>query len=486
MLHTRIHKVFFVFTAAVFIALMLPEMCQEGMFMDGTIYAAIARNLSIHIGDFWHLKFSDTTFPVFNDHPPLAFGLESLFFKAFGEAFYAEKLYGFCCAIITAFLIIRVWKHLFKNHHYENMYWLPLLLWMITPKVFWSFNNNMLENTLTVFSTAAILLLLKSIQQPLFKQILYLFFAGIMLIAAFLSKGFPGLFPLAFFFFFYVSAPREFHIKRMLALTGIFVCMCVLSSALFLLWQGQAIESLGAYLNIQVFNSIKGGDRVGSRWNWLNDYFQQIIPMLGILLLVVFSNRKFFIAQWRNQTAMRQSTLLMLLIALSASLPLMVSPKLSAYYLVPCFPFMAMAFAIIMAPNTEALIQKIDVDSKFPKRFFYFNVCLIAAIGIFSILQFGNKFRDEALLRDIEKIQVYLPSEKTISIAEPMYQDWRLIAYFQRKAKININREPQRSKYLLIEKNQSANDTNYKASALILEKFTLFERNAENNIRKDD
>ena len=51
------------------------ELWSEGMFMDGLYYATIANNLANNIGSFWFLHFTNTEFPIFHEHPPLAFGM---------------------------------------------------------------------------------------------------------------------------------------------------------------------------------------------------------------------------------------------------------------------------------------------------------------------------------------------------------------------------------------------------------------------------
>lgn len=49
--------------------------------MDGLFYSSIARNLSNGVGTFWQTHFSNTLFPRFYEHPPLALGIQSLFLK---------------------------------------------------------------------------------------------------------------------------------------------------------------------------------------------------------------------------------------------------------------------------------------------------------------------------------------------------------------------------------------------------------------------
>ncbi len=86
---------FWLFTVALLFALTLPVLVQDGMFQDGMLYAGIAKNLAGDRGSFWALHFSPTLFNIFNGHPPLAFGIQALFFKILGNSIYTERVYSF-------------------------------------------------------------------------------------------------------------------------------------------------------------------------------------------------------------------------------------------------------------------------------------------------------------------------------------------------------------------------------------------------------
>lgn len=50
-------------------------MTQRGMFGDGLLYAAIAKNLAHGVGTFWAPVLSSTTYAPFREHPPFGLGL---------------------------------------------------------------------------------------------------------------------------------------------------------------------------------------------------------------------------------------------------------------------------------------------------------------------------------------------------------------------------------------------------------------------------
>ena len=95
---------FFIGTIAIFLAIISPHMFSDGMFMDGLFYAAISHNLAQGMGSFWDLFLTHTLFPHFQGHPPLAFGIQSLFFKYLGSSIYIERIYSLTTFIITGFI----------------------------------------------------------------------------------------------------------------------------------------------------------------------------------------------------------------------------------------------------------------------------------------------------------------------------------------------------------------------------------------------
>ena len=110
---------FWILTIVVFIGLLLPKIIQEGMFMDGMLYACVSKNLANSYGTFWLPKFNEMGLgglKTFHEHPPLVFGIQAIFFKILGNSMYVEKFYSFFTACVTAWLIIRSWKLLHKDN----------------------------------------------------------------------------------------------------------------------------------------------------------------------------------------------------------------------------------------------------------------------------------------------------------------------------------------------------------------------------------
>jgi hypothetical protein len=102
-------------TLALAVFRLFPAIVQPGMFFDGVAYATIARNMAAGVGSFWHPAFSSGAGADFHEQPPLAFWLESLWFRAFGDHYWVEKCYSATTAILTGIVIIAIWRRLSRS-----------------------------------------------------------------------------------------------------------------------------------------------------------------------------------------------------------------------------------------------------------------------------------------------------------------------------------------------------------------------------------
>jgi len=55
-----------------------------GIHGDGIEYATVAMNMADDVGTFWKPYLDDAIHPVFHEHPPLGFWIQSIFFRIFG------------------------------------------------------------------------------------------------------------------------------------------------------------------------------------------------------------------------------------------------------------------------------------------------------------------------------------------------------------------------------------------------------------------
>src|SRR5262245_10789693 len=168
------------------------------MFLDGVTYASIARNMAEGRGRFWEPFYTATLYPAFHEHPPLAFWLQSLWFRAFGDRWFVERLYCLAAAAIIAALITVTWRATFAaQRERADQEWLAIGLWMLAPVVSWSIVGNLLETTVAVFVTADAAAIVTRPVTPLAAALIRGSISGLCILGAVLSKGPVGLFPLA-------------------------------------------------------------------------------------------------------------------------------------------------------------------------------------------------------------------------------------------------------------------------------------------------
>src|SRR6185295_5559267 len=147
---------FYLLVGGAFALLTISRNAQRGMFLDGVTYASIARNLAAGRGRFWEPFYTATIYPAFHEHPPLAFWLQSLWFRVLGDHWFVERAYCAAAAVLVAWLIAVTWRAVQDVDDVDQRVdtaWLPIALWMLAPVVSWTIVANLLETTVCVFVT---------------------------------------------------------------------------------------------------------------------------------------------------------------------------------------------------------------------------------------------------------------------------------------------------------------------------------------------
>jgi 4-amino-4-deoxy-L-arabinose transferase-like glycosyltransferase len=444
------HLPFRILVTAVFIILVVPQLLQDGMFTDGLLYTCISKNLSEGLGTFWYPHFSATMFPEFHQQPPLMFGIQAGFFWLFGKSIYVERFYSLLTGLVSFILIIMLWRELFKGEEERKIEWLPVLLWIIIPVCFWSYANNMEENTMTVFVLLSVLFVLKGLAGS-DKAGLNFFLAGIFLFLSSLTKGFPGLFPLTAVFFYWLFSKRISFVKMLLYTAILLIVPLVLY---FLLLQDPNIqESLRRYLFNRVINSISHVSTQSSRLYILGKLFLELLlPMVltGILAILVKTKQGL-----RYSEKQKSLFFLFLLLGIAGSFPLTVTREQRGFYLVTSLPFYAIALALLTAGGIHQMVSLINIRCRAFIYFRYFSVFLLILSLCLSLLSIGRTKRDHEMLHDVYLLGKSLPKGSIISVPFNLFEDWSLQQYFMRHYTISL--DPFRSRrYFLVEKSSDA------------------------------
>lgn len=457
----QINLVFIYLTILVFLFLLIPGIFQEGLFMDGLIYSTTGNNMARSVGSFWNPSFTRTIINNFDGHPPLAIYLQSIFFKVMGDGYFVEKIYSFITACITALLIISAWFFLQKKEETKQLYWLPVLLWITIPVSFWAYQNNMLENTLGIFTLGAFLTSLYSINSNGITKYCLLVLSSALMVLGFLSKGFPAFFPLAVFIIHW-TVYRRYSFIRMLTNT----LVVLFSTALIFLiifWNDGAATFLIKYLNEQVIESIKGNKIVDPRYFIIVRLFRELMaPFLLFLLILstcfLIKKEKKIFSHSKEQL---QNFSFLFLTGLSASLPIAISPKQMGFYLLPALPLFVLAIAVLIAPLILAFCSK-KINS-LSSNVISVTFC-IGLLSVFSLAYFksNNPIRDKELIKDVKTLGSYLGKDITIDAELPLRTNWPLVGYLQRYYYINIDLGNEfKNEFMIVSKNSGAETTGY-------------------------
>ncbi|MCR4965341.1 MAG: glycosyltransferase family 39 protein [Bacteroidales bacterium] len=407
----------------VFLLLISPKFLTEGMFFDGVLYSSVAHAMSNDIGSFWNpyiLKGEP-----FIGHPPLVYWLQSLFFRVLGDSWYVDKIYSICTVIVSGFILFLIWKELRFS---IRSFWLVLLLWIITPTVFWAAPNNLLENTMNIFTLLSVLMYLKSRKQL---RVVYTFLSGVMLFLAFLCKGFTGIYPLVLPIFYWLfMRDRKFGaacLDTMLVLLGLCLPALVIFGS-----SPVARESMETYINSQVLRSIESVTTVNSRFYIVLHFLIDMIPaMVVVLLLFLFVGRKRGV---KRQSRNFKLFCVFLCLSLAGVLPIMVSLKQRSFYILTVFPLMALSLGCLVEPWLKS-IRFLD------RRTLVFRVISIViltlSIGV-NIYFCGRIGRDKEMLTDIHALLPHIPEGTTVGACHSMARDYQFMSYMVRYRNVKM------------------------------------------------
>ncbi len=417
--------------------LLLPSMASVGMFVDGTMYAAISRNLAAGVGSLWAPHFSEGLFPVFHEHPPLVFWLQSLFFRALGDSYLTERTYDLVVVFATALLIRTLWIRITLARGLEKLsayWWLPLLLWVVVPKWSWAYRNNVLENTMTVFCLLSVLLVFGALRAPAAGRALtFAAAASGAALLAFLAKGPVGLFVLVAPALLLPALPDADWRRSVFGLAVVSVVFSGLLGVL-LAWP-EVREMLAAYWRDQVAGraGVSGADS-----GMLLELAKKVAPMLLVLVGLRLWVWRGAGAGWARRV--RAPAAAMLAVGLSASLPLALGDLDSAHYLVPALPFFALGFGLVgasMLHEAEARIR--TILGRRPGRLFMLISGVAAAVVLLeSAGRIGEVRKNGDYHAFLARVSAVTGEDRSLAVDAALYNDWYLHAIAQRHYRISL------------------------------------------------
>ncbi len=460
-------RIFYLLVVCLFLLVMLPSLLSDGMFMDGLLYAAIAKNLAHGLGTFWSPHLSGGLFQQFYEHPPLAIGLQSLFFSVLGDSILVERIYSLTCFALTAWLVVLIWKEITGSLLYG---WLPVLLWSLVSIVSWSYANNMLENTMGVFVVLAVWLIIRARKQNgIYGYVL----SGLSLTLAMMSKGFVSLYIWALPFFIWLVWCQGSFVKMCLQ-TIILIAATVLPLVILYYAVPEAAHEMQVYFTHQVVGSLEHVVTVSNRFQIVWMFVQHsVVPLLLTVLILILQRKQLPVFGG----ATLRPAILFFMVVLSGILPIMISLKQRGFYISTVYPFLGLSLGLLVLPGVENLLKP------FLERYFrmlkMIAYLMLAGALVTAFLQIGRIGRDQVLISDCYKVIGAVGADQVLGICPNTGADYSFQGYLARHGHIGLDYDkPQNHLWFLVKQPACSQfeASQYRKLEIGLEQYELYQK----------
>jgi len=415
---------------ALFLATCATELFSDGMFVDGLFYAVVAKNMAAGVGSFWQPQFSPTLHEVFYGHPPMAFALQSLFFRLFGDHMLVERCYSLLTILLTGGLTVLIWKQLTQS--FRNAWW-PLLLYFSTGWLAWATANNLLENTMSVFVCLSVYLYLNGHAGG---RWYWTILSGLALALGVLTKGLVCLYVWTVPFFFWLFL-RRIAFGRVLRDSFLLLGSTVLPFLLLYGFIPDARTYMQAYFDQQIVTSISQVQTVSTRFYILFEYLHIVSYPIAVVVFFVLLARGL---KLKVEAARKNSRFFWFFSAITACgvLPMMISLKQSGFYILTVHPLFALGLALAFLPFIEALRDRLLRSRKQQNglKIIAFSMLLVATtIAVFQKDRIG---RDKELVLASREIISRVGAGRQLGICPEMFEMWSLHGYLARYGNVGL------------------------------------------------
>lgn len=436
----------------------LPRVVPQGMFVDGLLYSSISRNLAEGRGSWWLPYFSIQYWieGIARDHyyenPPFMFWMQSIFFRVTGDHWWVEKLYAALLLVMNCFLITRIWKTVLKSTNGDSsLIWLPVLFFYLIPIVFWGSPYNLIDSQLLTFCLLACWAILSALTNPSKIKLNYSL-AVLFIFIGMLTKGPVALYPVALpFIYFMVMEPMRWRIGILHSL-ALFAAVILLFTLLLLL-HPPALNFFEKYWNQRLSYAIMGGRSEGVRHGFGRLYVVWILVrensiLIGLTLtgILISMIRRIPLTSFRQE---KKWALVFAGLGLAGTVPLMLSTRQAAMYLIPSLVMFAFAAALFQHELIKHLIG--SISARTAKIISITMVIGIIGVMIHSVFLFGLPARDISLLEDIQAMRPLVPDTNSLVLADMALCGSARHMYLQRYLKLELTNDSKEAKLALAE-----------------------------------
>jgi len=383
--------------------LVAPYWLQEGMFMDGQIYAAVAQNLADGLGGFWAPVYQPSSPVPYSEQLPMFTGMESLFFRVLGGSLWTERVFMALAWIATVAGLCALQVTWWPERGRDSAIWM-VAVWSSAPLVGWGMGNHVQEMWMAPFAVWSVVAMSHS---------RWVWLGGLLAVAAALFKGPQGLFPLVWLPLVggLGLLPRGAAARRF----GVVLLMLGLAAVGLWLWNDarEAIERNAGNRLVRTFTQARAATTADRLW-LLGPMLGQWSVLLGASLAVAW------LRFGSLRAALDRRVLAMLALGLSASIPLMVTHEQRDFYVITSLPFVALGLGNLWGGTKLARSPK-----------FAWALGVIALVGL-SSLPWRRVERDAELRASLQTFEGAFAPRSAFNVVPELRLNHELAAYAMR------------------------------------------------------
>ncbi len=464
---------YWIFSISIALILTLPVLLQQGMFLDAVLYTSVAKNMAEGYGTFWFPQFgmhNSGELASFHEQPPLIFFIQSIVFRIFGSHWLVERIYTLFILALNGFLIAQIWKIVFPGERtFKSHAWWPILLWICIPVCFANYSKNMHENTMSIFILLSVLAYLKLPQ----KKHLHVWVSGFFIFLASLSKGVPGLFTISLPIWYYLFLGEKKEINKRLVEVGILIFLPTILYFLLIYFILDAKESLSIYFYKRLLGRIEDAPTVNNRFYILIRLASELlVPILLCVLLLVFNKKHWVLLKNKHVISWG---IFFLCLGLSGALPLLLTKVQKGFYFVAALPYFGLGLGILTYPILKRNME--HASAGFQKIFKSIAIISVIGLVIACCFTYQTYSRNEVELKDVHLLGQIIPSSDTLGVTNQIRADWGIRVYLMRYYRIDVDDNPSKYRYYLVEKTDSFIPSRpYQESYYRFNKYRLYKK----------
>ena len=342
-------KILVLFVLTLYFLLLGYKLMRLGMHADGVEYGSIARNMADGLGTFWKPYHDDFKHPVFHEHPPLVYWIQSFFFKLFGDGPYLEAFYGLFAGLVILGCTAWFWRRVHRDFQLSSTgNWWPILLLVSLPLFTYTLQVNRLINTYVILAILAAYAAYLSAMRDR-HWVFFSLLSGVLIYLGFIAKGPVAFFALAVPVIGWLALKAKLSQAISSTLLAVVTFTVILSATYYFF--PDSVDFWKGFWKAQVVASLKSARSPGdSHWYLVERWAAEMAVPLAIALVFMALAR----APLRQIRFNRQA-LFFLLTALAASLPFLVSTRQHNRYIFQSYPFYVLSLAFV----TENIAGKI-------------------------------------------------------------------------------------------------------------------------------